>query len=260
MLPAPEPSLLFVYGSLQRGQLNHPWLADAPCLGRACLEGLQLHDLGPFPMAIVGEGRLHGELYRVGAPLLARLDRFEGVPRLYERCRWPLADGRAVWVYLGRPRQVRHSPRLQQGIWPASPQPYGSPSPSGPRPGGRRRDRSPVPGTERRDPERSVAGVRAVVRAVRLAQALVLPLLSQMAGLVAVPMVTLMPRAVDAAVDPALCQRWQSSSGEAYRRLGNAIGATAYLTKVQRFAISDDTAPVLLYAPSDLWRICNSWR
>jgi hypothetical protein len=60
---------------------------------------------------------LHGELYRVDAEQLAHLDRFEGVPRLYERQRRTLADGRPVWVYVGRSRQVRHVQRLHSGIW-----------------------------------------------------------------------------------------------------------------------------------------------
>ncbi|MFM7314435.1 MAG: gamma-glutamylcyclotransferase [Cyanobium sp.] len=111
--------LLFVYGSLKRGQANHHHLADAPFEGEAVIGGVQLHDLGPFPMAIPGEGRIHGELYRVDAGRLALLDRFEGVPRLYERRILPLSDGRGAWIYLGGARQVRHSPRLPTGRWPA---------------------------------------------------------------------------------------------------------------------------------------------
>lgn len=121
MAPTPQGGLLFVYGSLQRGQPNHSWLAEAPCLGETELAGVDLYDLGPFPMAIAGAGRLQGELYRVEEPLLRRLDRFEGVPRLYRRERWSLADGRPVWIYLGSARQVRHSPRLAEGRWPQRP-------------------------------------------------------------------------------------------------------------------------------------------
>lgn len=119
----PEPSqLLFVYGTLKRGLANHPHLAGASHAGEAQMAGIDLHDLGPFPMAIDGDGRIHGELYRLAEEQLARLDRFEGVPRLYQRELRPLVDGRSAWIYLGRPRQVRHAPRLQQGRWPAEPE------------------------------------------------------------------------------------------------------------------------------------------
>ncbi len=109
---------LFVYGTLKRGQANHGHLQGARCLGPAALEGASLHDLGPFPMAIAAQGRVVGELYAVEAAALPRLDAFEGCPRLYQRHWLTLADGRQAWVYLGQPRQVRHSPRLPEGEWP----------------------------------------------------------------------------------------------------------------------------------------------
>ncbi len=111
---------VFVYGTLKRGQPNHARLQGARWLGEAWLEGACLYDLGPFPMAIPAEGRVAGEVYAVPAEVLPELDAFEGCPRLYQR-RWlPLADGRQAWVYLGQGRQVRHSPRLAAGHWPAS--------------------------------------------------------------------------------------------------------------------------------------------
>jgi gamma-glutamylcyclotransferase (GGCT)/AIG2-like uncharacterized protein YtfP len=109
---------VFVYGTLRRGQSNHSWLAGAHWLGEASLPGAVLHDLGPFPMAVPGDGRVLGELYGVDAATLARLDRLEGHPRLYERCWLVLEDGRQAWVYLGRPRQVRFVPTLPDGRWP----------------------------------------------------------------------------------------------------------------------------------------------
>jgi gamma-glutamylcyclotransferase (GGCT)/AIG2-like uncharacterized protein YtfP len=112
--------LVFVYGTLKRGQNNHHHLAGSPCCGEARLVGLALHDLGPFPMAITSldpTAVVCGELYGVPAERLEQLDRFEGVPRLYQRQRWPLADGRQAWVYLGRSHQVRHAPRLADGSW-----------------------------------------------------------------------------------------------------------------------------------------------
>jgi gamma-glutamylcyclotransferase (GGCT)/AIG2-like uncharacterized protein YtfP len=111
---------VFVYGSLKRGQSEHRQLEGSPCCGAAQLRGLALYDLGPFPMAIAcdePQALLHGELYQLDGEQLARLDRFEGTPRLYERQQRTLADGRLVWVYVGRARQVRHVPRLSGGVW-----------------------------------------------------------------------------------------------------------------------------------------------
>jgi len=115
-----QRQLVFVYGSLKRGQANHHHLAGSRFLGAAQLPGLALYDLGPFPMAIIcdeSSACLHGELYAVSAEQLAELDRFEGAPRLYERQRHVLSDGRPVWVYVGRARQVRHSPAIADGHW-----------------------------------------------------------------------------------------------------------------------------------------------
>lgn len=119
--------LVLVYGSLRWGMANHRHLAGSTGLGRAEIQGLTLYDLGPFPMAVDQgdpQARLQGELYAVTAAALEALDRFEGVPRLYQRQRWPLGDGRAAWVYVGLPRQVRHVPVLPAGLWRAqSPKP-----------------------------------------------------------------------------------------------------------------------------------------
>ncbi len=115
-----QRQLVFVYGSLKRGQANHHQLAGSRFCGAAQLPGLALYDLGPFPMAIACNepgAWLHGELFAVDATQLRALDRFEGAPRLYQRQRHVLSDGRPVWVYLGRPRQVRHVPLIPSGRW-----------------------------------------------------------------------------------------------------------------------------------------------
>ena len=134
---ADSAPLLFVYGSLKRGMANHGELRGATELGSTRLEGLALYDLGPFPMAIPSSEpgcAIEGELYRVGPDQLARLDRFEGAPRLYQRQRRQLSNGSAAWVYVGRARQVRHSPRISSGRWLGSD------------PGFRRRESRPTSG------------------------------------------------------------------------------------------------------------------
>ncbi len=116
-------STVFVYGSLKRGQPNYHWLTGAPWLGEASLDGVQLFDLGPFPMAVKealsprGGHPLRGEHYQVDQPILERLDRLEGAPRLFQRHWCTLRDGQGAWVYLGRPSQVRHAPLIAHCRW-----------------------------------------------------------------------------------------------------------------------------------------------
>jgi len=108
---------VFVYGTLKRDEKNHYWLEGASWQGEAVLPGVVLHDLGPFPMAVIGAGIALGEVYAVEGSGLAKLDVLEGYPRLYDRQVMELVDGRRAWVYLGRPRQVRHAPVLRGGVW-----------------------------------------------------------------------------------------------------------------------------------------------
>jgi len=227
--------LVFVYGSLKRGQSNHHLIATACFEGEAQAPGLVLHDLGPFPMAIAapqansadkasgaaatisanktlpaGETlsenesersalSIQGEVFAIDTETLQKLDRLEGVPRLYQRHRRELRDGRHAWIYLGQPHQVRYVPILAAGHWPA----------------------------------------------------LFLPLILLMA---------LAPGALRAETSLAECNLWRSSHGVGRIVLGNQIGAASYLTKMHRLQQSPPEAPVALYAESDLDRACDSAR
>lgn len=131
-----EPmAAVLVYGTLRQGFANHHWLGGSRPLGAGVMQGLALYDLGPFPMAVISDDDaavLQGEIHAVTATHLQALDRFEGVPRLYERQAWRLEDGRRVWVYVGRAEQVRHVNRIASGRW------------NGPTPGFRRSARPPA--------------------------------------------------------------------------------------------------------------------
>jgi gamma-glutamylcyclotransferase (GGCT)/AIG2-like uncharacterized protein YtfP len=102
------PERLFVYGTLQRGSVNHPLLAGARRLGPArTAPGFALVDLGPYPgMVRRGPAAVAGELYRATPAVLDALDRFEGHPWLFRRVRVPLADGRPAFAYLLAPGQA----------------------------------------------------------------------------------------------------------------------------------------------------------
>jgi len=91
---------LFVYGTLKRGDCRAYLLMHATCLGEAVTAPLyKLFTHGPYP-ALVDAGRvgstgmaIHGELYEVDAPTLARLDEEEGVDEgLYQRKPIKLVD------------------------------------------------------------------------------------------------------------------------------------------------------------------------
>jgi hypothetical protein len=55
----------------------------------------------------------------------------------------------------------------------------------------------------------------------------------------------------------ATCQAWRRSHGVARIELGNSIGAAHFLTKRIPFQESPPEAPVELYSPADLQRICR---
>jgi hypothetical protein len=71
-----EVIAVFVYGTLRRGQSNHHLLAGARWGGEQRLPGARLHNLGPFPMAIVtpdtAADAVQGELWWVDAATLAQ--------------------------------------------------------------------------------------------------------------------------------------------------------------------------------------------
>ncbi|RFA28294.1 hypothetical protein CAI21_13345 [Alkalilimnicola ehrlichii] len=110
--------LVFVYGTLRRGGTNHHWLDGAEWLGYHRTEPkFQMLDLGPYPGVVrPGTDAIVGELYRINALMLKRLDRLEDYPVLYTRTRIPTDHGHA-WLYLYRCRDGSRYPRIRQGDW-----------------------------------------------------------------------------------------------------------------------------------------------
>jgi gamma-glutamylaminecyclotransferase len=104
---------VLVYGTLLRGQPNHCRMSGARFVREARTEArYTLIDLGPFPaLHDGGTTSVVGEVYEVGPELLAELDRFEGVPYLYERAAVALADGDVAEVYM-----QRNSSRRARGV------------------------------------------------------------------------------------------------------------------------------------------------
>ncbi|HEV3145139.1 MAG TPA: gamma-glutamylcyclotransferase family protein [Gemmataceae bacterium] len=82
-------TILFVYGTLKRGMKNHALLAGQSFLRTARSEpGYRLLDLGRYPGLIedvCGGVAIEGELWEADEPTLAKLDKFEDVPNLFQR-------------------------------------------------------------------------------------------------------------------------------------------------------------------------------
>ena len=82
---------IFVYGTLKRGEHAAFMMAECVYKGQASIEGT-LYGFGHFPgVKLGGEDVVPGEVYELPADkearerILARLDRYEGCPRLYRR-------------------------------------------------------------------------------------------------------------------------------------------------------------------------------
>jgi gamma-glutamylcyclotransferase (GGCT)/AIG2-like uncharacterized protein YtfP len=93
--------LLFVYGSLKRGEPNHHEL------GRACfvaevstLPRFALRVMAGYPLLVRGSCSIRGELFDLATTQLRSLDAFEG--EAYERCEIELTDGRCATTYMAR--------------------------------------------------------------------------------------------------------------------------------------------------------------
>src|ERR1700734_1100029 len=76
-------TVLFIYGTLKRGQKSHHFIADQEFLGEAETMPLyRLYSRGWHPaMVLDTENGLEvkGELWAVDAPTLAKLDEYEGI-------------------------------------------------------------------------------------------------------------------------------------------------------------------------------------
>jgi gamma-glutamylcyclotransferase (GGCT)/AIG2-like uncharacterized protein YtfP len=113
--------LVFVYGTLMRGESNHRLLATAHFVAEAHTEPcFELFDLGHFPaMSAGGQTVVRGEVYAVNDQTLVRLDRLEGHPEFYQRTPIRLADGREVQTYLMEDASMRRRPAIASGDWRA---------------------------------------------------------------------------------------------------------------------------------------------
>lgn len=92
--------LVFVYGTLRKGEANHHYLAQSQCLD-SCQSGLdyKLYDLGEYPAVSDGNTAISGEVYLIDDHTLQALDKLEDVPVEYRRETIETPFGTA-WIYL----------------------------------------------------------------------------------------------------------------------------------------------------------------
>ena len=77
---------IFVYGTLMSGQRASGYLDGCELLGRYCLRGYAMYNLGAYPGIVPQEGEsVVGEVWRVPADRLPELDAYEGEGSLYHR-------------------------------------------------------------------------------------------------------------------------------------------------------------------------------
>ena len=109
--------LVFVYGTLKRGQRNAGFLRQAEYLGRHKTEArFWMYRFEDYP-AVCENGRqaIHGEVYRVSDELMQMLDDLEWYPHFYQRIEISTVHGEA-WMYVVRSELCRGKPRIP-GNW-----------------------------------------------------------------------------------------------------------------------------------------------
>ncbi len=112
--------LLFVYGTLMRGERSAHRLADARFVREARTAPhywLAHMESGSYPALVEGGAdAVFGEVYEVATSVFDELDVFEDVPDLYRRVRIQLGPHRP-WVYLFRSDAAVGLPRIPSGDW-----------------------------------------------------------------------------------------------------------------------------------------------
>jgi gamma-glutamylaminecyclotransferase len=118
MSPLGMAALIFVYGTLRRGQPNHAQMGRARFVRRATTAPrYQLVDLGSYPALLEdGETAVHGEVYEVDEPQLPQLDAFEDVPSLYQRKPVEI-PGLSVLGYVMRRETAGDARAIASGDW-----------------------------------------------------------------------------------------------------------------------------------------------
>jgi gamma-glutamylcyclotransferase (GGCT)/AIG2-like uncharacterized protein YtfP len=111
--------LLFAYGTLRQGEIQHGLLANARLLRMASTPpAFHLVEAAPYAALVRGGvTSVTGELYEVDLATRRVIDVERQVPLLFTRETIELADGTSADTYLLTSDQVRGRRRLAHGDW-----------------------------------------------------------------------------------------------------------------------------------------------
>ena len=110
--------LVFVYGTLKRGQRNAYYLAAAEFVDEfVTSDKFWMYEFDDYPAVCEqGSDAIHGELYRVTDAQFASLDELEWYPDFYQRIVISTEFGNA-WMYVVRAELCQGRQRIS-GRWP----------------------------------------------------------------------------------------------------------------------------------------------
>ena len=115
-----DPLLLFIYGTLKRGERNHHALVNAHYLNKSCTSpDYLLVDLGTYPGMVEKpqEGfSVQGELFEIPYKLIIELDKIEDAPFLFNLEPITLANGSKAFAYLYK-QSIAGKKILSEGMW-----------------------------------------------------------------------------------------------------------------------------------------------
>jgi len=114
-----QRTLLFVYGTLMRGEGAHGMLGpSARFIGAARTQPcFTLLDMGEYPALVEGGATaVVGELYEIDASLLPDLDRYEDVPDMYARRLLQVGEHQAL-TYVLHPELASGLRVIASGSW-----------------------------------------------------------------------------------------------------------------------------------------------
>lgn len=115
---SPDPTRVFVYGTLRPGERNHHFLATAEHLGAYITPPVfTLRDTGPYPAALdTGNTSVVGDVYAVDDDTFAALDVLEDYPVHYTR-RLIDTDFGQAWIYLWIAERDPEWATIANGDW-----------------------------------------------------------------------------------------------------------------------------------------------
>ncbi|HTV19955.1 MAG TPA: gamma-glutamylcyclotransferase family protein [Polyangiaceae bacterium] len=118
-MPERTECLLFVYGTLLKGEPQHALLGESRLIAEATtLPAFSLVDLGRIAALVRGGSTaVVGELYAIDLQVRRTLDVERQVPILFNREKVQLADGTEAEAYVLPSDKARGKRRLAQGDW-----------------------------------------------------------------------------------------------------------------------------------------------